>query len=269
MNPPYHVKMLLQLIVDVFYGLWPQPIPSRERLDRCKIVSHRGVYDNRNTYENTLEAFDAARDHGTWGIELDIRWTEDLHPVVFHDTDTRRLFRTGRAIGKMAWSDLRETYPMVPSLGEVIDRYGGNLHLMVEIKEEAYPDPVHQNSTLKHLFSSLKPGTDFHLISLAPAMLEMIDFVPPGALLPIAEFNLRDLSDLAIRRDYRGITGHYLLLTDRYVRKHRRVGQAVGTGYIRSRNCLFRELNRGIDWVFTNYPAKLRSILDIARSQPA
>ena len=41
------------------------------------------------------------------------------------------------------------------------------------------------------------------------------------------------------------------------LRKHHRNGRKIGTGYVRSRNCLFRELNRGVDWIFMDALAKV------------
>lgn len=261
------MKAAIQRIVDLFYGIWPRPLPGKDPLDRCKIISHRGEYDNRTIYENSLSAFDTIRDHGVWGIELDIRWTKDLHPIVFHDRNLNRLFHDDHAIGDLTWPEIRKAYPTIPSLEEVLHRYGKNLHLMVEIKEEAYPDPAYQNRILKDLFSSLEPAVDFHLISLQPDMFRSIDFVSPGAFLPVAELNVHRLSDIAIQEQYRGITGHYLLLTAGYLEKHQDIGQMVGTGFIRSKNCLYRELNRGIEWIFTNHAVKLQSILDAARAE--
>ena len=263
----YPTKAALQRFIDLFYGIWPQPLPDKDRLDQCKIISHRGEYDNRHIYENTLPAFDTVRNLGVWGIELDIRWTKDLHPVVFHDRNLNRLFHDNHAIADLTWTEIRKTYPSIPSLEEVVDTYGKRLHLMVEIKEETYPDPAYQNGVLKNLFSSLEPIIDFHVISLQPEMFRLIDFVPPDVFLPVAELNIHRLSNIAIRGKYRGITGHYLLLTTGYIERHHQIGQMVGTGFIRSKKCLFRELNRGIEWIFTNHAAKLQSILDAARAE--
>jgi len=81
----YHFDKLLQLLVDgVFAGI-PQPKPTISDLRNCKIVSHRGEHDNKIVKENTLAAFDRVLHQGIWGIELDIRWTKDLQPVVIHD----------------------------------------------------------------------------------------------------------------------------------------------------------------------------------------
>ena len=246
--------------VDFFYKSLPQKHPDKKRLYDCKIISHRGEHDNITVLENTLAAFDLIKEKEIWGIELDIRWTKDLHPVVFHDKNLKRLFKSDIELSKITLNDLKTKFPAVPSLSEVIIRYGGKLHLMVEIKEEVYPDPAYQNSLLQDLFSSLEPGKDFHFISLSPDMLKLIDFVPATTLLPIAELNVRQLSELSIQESYGGLLGHYLVLTKSYLLKHQMQNQMVGTAYIKSRNSLFRELNRGAEWVFSNNAIEIQSI---------
>ena len=84
-------ERVFQVAVDALFAAWPRPKPEESALRRCRIISHRGEHDNVTVFENTLPAFDMARDHGVWGIECDIRWTKDLVPVVYHDADLRRL----------------------------------------------------------------------------------------------------------------------------------------------------------------------------------
>jgi len=249
-------------VVNHFYANLPQQLPEKRLLQNCKIISHRGEHDNINVLENTLAAFDLIKEKGIWGIELDIRWTKDLLPVVFHDKNLKRLFKSDLELSKITWDDLKIKFPAVPSLSEVIIRYGGKMHLMVEIKEEVYPDPVYQNSLLQELFSSLEPAKDFHFISLSPDMFKLIDFVPATTFLPIAQLNVRQLSEISIQENYGGILGHYLFLTKSYLIKHKMQNQMVGTAYIKSRNSLFRERNRGVEWVFSNNAIKIQSIRD-------
>jgi glycerophosphoryl diester phosphodiesterase len=42
--------------------------------------------------------------------------------------------------------------------------------------------------------------------------------------------------------------------------KHRKNGQPVGTGYPASKNCLYREINRGVEWIFSNNAGELQGI---------
>jgi len=258
---PSWIEKLFHRIADGLIAALPQTLPNKEKLEKCKIVSHRGEYDNRGIFENTLPAFDRVRDHGVWGVELDIRWTKDLQPIVFHDADFQRLFGSSLMVKKMTMAEVRTEFPVIPSLEEVILRYGKKLHLMIEIKKEVYPDPGYQNQVLRDLFSKLEHQKDFHFLSLTPEMFEFIHFVPPQTFLPIAQINVHELSEIAIKKNYGGITGHYLFLTDRVKKKHQDIGQKVGSGYAGSRNCLFREIKRGVDWIFSNKALQMQSIV--------
>ena len=258
---PSWIEKLFHCIADGFIAVLPQALPSKEKFEACRLVSHRGEHDNRQILENTLAAFDRVRDRGVWGMELDIRWTKDLQPIVFHDADFQRLFGSNSMVRSMTMAEIRSEYPVIPSLEEVILRYGKKLHLMIEIKEEVYPDPVYQGEVMSHLLSQLEPQKDFHILSMNPEMFEFICFVPPQTFLPIAQANVRALSETAIRKNYGGIAGHYLFVTDRVKTRHQGIGQRVGTGYANSRNCLFREINRGIDWIFSNEALDMHSII--------
>ena len=257
------IEKIICRAADYLYSRYPQPLPDKKRLTDCRIISHRGEYDNRNVFENTLKAFDKALENGVFGIEFDLRWTKDLMPVVFHDKNTKRLFKKNLNINETSFSDLKSSIPEIPSLAETILRYGKKLHLMVEMKQEFYPEPVYQTSVLKDLFSALEPAKDYHLISLSPSIFKIIDFVPETAFLPVARFNIGRISEIALRNNYDGIAGHYLLISDSMFKKHTDKNQKIGTGFIGSRNSLFRELNRGAEWIFSNDAAKLQAIVSV------
>ena len=77
----------------------------------------------------------------------------------------------------------------------------------------------------------------------------------------VAIFNEKSLSEIAITKKYAGIGGHYLLLNNATVRKHLEFGQKIGVGYPISKNSLFREINRGVEWIFCNDAEKLFKII--------
>ena len=248
---------------DMLYRRLPQPMPASSKFDRCMLISHRGDHDNRNTLENTIPAFEAAVAGGVWGIEFDVRWTKDLEPVVIHDKDTRRVFGSSQYVQSLTLKELKRTHPLIPHLEEVVDRFGGYVHLMVELKHESYPDPDIQQRCLEHIFSRLVPQKDFHFISLTPRLFDHIRFTPNQALLPIAQTNIKAMSELTISKKLGGLLGHYMLLTDAIMEKHRKRQQITGTGFINSRNCLFRELNRGVTMIFSNRASAMQSIVNI------
>ena len=262
MELPAGIEKLLIQCTDFVFAFLPQPSPGPDELKASKIVSHRGEHDSISVYENTIASFDGAMEQGVWGIEFDVRWTRDLQPVVAHDPDLTRVFGNSTTIAAVEFGELRTRCPDVPLLSEVVERYGRKMHFMIELKEENYPDPVRQNAIFKDCFASLQPQKDYHLMTLTPDMFDLITFVPPSTFIPIAILNMSDFSNLSLSKNYRGVAGHYLLLTNAVLEKHRQKGQQVGTGYPASKNCLFREINRGVEWIFSNNAGELMKIIN-------
>ena len=249
-------------VVDSIMAIIPRQAPERAALERCKIIAHRGEHDNKRVMENTIRAFEQAQAAGIWGIECDIRWTSDLVPVICHDPSPERVFGPSTPLRELSFGELRDTVPLIPSLEEVIREFGGNTHLMLEIKEEYWPHPARQCAVLNELLSQLQPTVDYHFLALDPALFARLDFAPAQSFLPVAEINVGRLSSAALAGGYAGMAGHYLLLNRRLKKLHETQGQRLGTGFPRSRNCLFRELNRGVEWIFSNDAVALQGIRD-------
>ena len=188
------IETLLQFATDVFFAIIPRKRPGLYTLQNCRIVSHRGEFDNKKAMENTLSAFDTAVDSGVWGIELDIRWTRDLVPVVIHDANCQRVFGTSIEVSNRNLETLHKDCPNIPTLEQVISRYGKRVHLMIEIKQERFRDLSHQRETLESLLKDLTPAKDFHLLALNPALFDCFDMIPSRAMLPVAELNFKALS---------------------------------------------------------------------------
>ena len=249
-------------VADLAAAVIPQKVPSQRALRNCKIISHRGEHDNISIIENTLPAFNKASDNGVWGIECDIRWTADLVPVVSHDECGRRLFGNPTLIAELDFSQLREQMPLIPSLSELVEQLGGSTHLMLEIKAEPCPNLQRQKDILQQQLSGLCPGVDYHVLALDPQLFDRVEFLPRQYCFPVSEFNVARLSRAAIETEYGGLSGHYLLLNNRLKNRHSQAGQRIGTGFISSKNCLFRELNRGVEWIFSNDAVKIKKIRD-------
>jgi glycerophosphoryl diester phosphodiesterase len=256
----YAVGRFAQWAADLYFAAVPRPRPSIEALERCRIVSHRGEHDNRLRRENTHAAFAAAAEAGIWGIEFDVRWTADLEPVVIHDPSTARVFGIDIDVAAVGFDELRRRLPEIPTLGEVVDRFGGRQHLMVELKPDRLGRTQEKGERLARILENLEPGRDFHVLALQPESLEPAGFAGKRACLLVAEVNTGRFSRLTLERGYGGLCGHYLLLGKPLLRLHREAGQRLGTGFAASRFCFYRELNRGVDWIFSNRAARLAAI---------
>ena len=259
------VQDIAMVVVDAAMALVPRRTPTQQALARCRLISHRGEHDNIQVLENTLVAFRAARDAGVWGIECDIRWTRDLVPVICHDATAERVFKHPTVIADTDFSRLRESLPHIPTLAEVLQEFGGSMHLMLEIKSEPRPARARQQAVLSDLLAPFTPCEDFHVLSLDISEFRLVDFVPSRCWLPVAELNVAALSRFALDNGCAGLGGHYVLLHSGVKARHEAQSQRLGTGFPASRNALFRELNRGVEWVFSNDAGKLQGILDAHR----
>lgn len=250
---------VLQYSVDGFFAQLPQKKPSLKHLRFSKIIAHRGHHDNTQVFENTLAAFDSCLKSRIWGIELDVRWTEDLFPVVLHDQDCGRVFgRPSLKPSRYTLRMLRQHAPMIPTLQEVVDLFGLQIHLMIELKESlSDPDNI-KVQRLLDILRALRPGIDYHLMSFSTEILKRVDFLPPDCMLGIADWDLGEMSKECLNRNYGGLTGHYLFMTPSLIELHHQHQQKIGVGFIKSPNSLYREINRKVDWIFTNHPLQLK-----------
>ena len=262
MNIPMPIQNAALRLLDLCAALLPQQQPSAEQLSNCKIVSHRGEHDNQRVFENTFAAFDAAYAAGVWGLECDIRWTKDLHPVVIHDPDCKRLFGSPLVIAETLLKDLQSELPDIPTLESMVARYGKKMHLMIEIKAEHYPDPPRQEEILKAILAGLEPCADFHFLALDTTLFARVKSFTRRCCLPVAELNVTALGEQALSDRLAGLSGHFYFINRARQAKHEAAGQNIGTGFVASRNSLFREINRGVAWVFSNDAVKLQGIID-------
>ena len=80
--------------------------------------------------ENTLPAFDYAMEHGCDGFEFDVRYTRDRRAVLHHDPKLK-----GRDVAATDHAPLeRRMGYKLPSLEDVLSRFGANAWLDIELK---------------------------------------------------------------------------------------------------------------------------------------
>lgn len=244
--------------MEWYFSVYPRKRPSRQDLATCRLVAHRGDHTGAGILENTLAAFDAADRAGVWGIEFDIRWTADLEPVVCHDPDLNRVFGDKTTISSVNYKQLKRAYPQVPHLEDVVKRYGGQRHLMIELKQAHYPDSIYMGNRLNEILSPLISQNGCHLLSFDFKLFNSFHAFPPEIFIPIARLNASFLDQQTVINGYGGLCGHYLLVSRKFVNRQHRRGKMTGTGFINSHRCLFREVNRGVDWLFSDCAVRLQ-----------
>ena len=104
--------------------------------EKGKIISHRGIHDNKKIYENTLEAIKLAINKG-YIIEIDIHLTKDNQLLVFHDYNTKRLLKENKIVEDSTYKELNNQNILhLPTLTEVLNLVDGKVPLLIEIKQQ-------------------------------------------------------------------------------------------------------------------------------------
>lgn len=231
--------------------------------DNVRLIAHRGAHGNTPQgyiTENTLAAFDLCLNNNVWGVELDIRLTRDGEAVVHHDSHCGRLFdRPDIIIEDTPFTDLRNAIPDIPLLSEIIQRYAGTLHLMIEIKQ-SWREKTDLPYIVEQHLKALTPTEDYHLLSLVPDHLEGFTNLPASAFIDVAEFNTKDIIRQNRALKHGAIAGSFALISSGRITELGKEGVKVGTGMVENLAILNREAQRGVQWIFTN------NVLQLVRS---
>jgi glycerophosphoryl diester phosphodiesterase len=250
---------LIEKFVDGCFALIPRRKPKASLLKKTWIIAHRGAHDNTSgCIENTMPAFDKAFQLGCYGIEFDVHATADKQLVINHDPDLNRLWRIDKKIADLTLKELRKLAPNVPLLSEVVKKYGKKMHLFVELKA-----PFQDEQALLDCLAPLNGGEDYHLISLHESVFITMHRFDRKIMFLIADVNqARKYCQISLEKHYAGVMGHYLFLSKGLIKKLRDAGQETGVGFVESTNSLYREVNRGIFWLFTNKPEAICRIVN-------
>jgi glycerophosphoryl diester phosphodiesterase len=146
-------------------------------------IAHRGLHDRaRGIIENSPSAAEAAIARG-FPIECDVQLTRDSDAVVFHDFTLDRLTDQTGAVVERTSAELAElalagsASDRLPTLRGFLDRIGGRVPLVVEIKSRFDGDMRLTDRTCEVLRGY---GGPFCIKSFDPAVVARVRIVAPG-----------------------------------------------------------------------------------------
>ncbi len=241
----------LQWAFDRLYGYFPRVLEPHA-VDPL-LVGHRGVFEHPELVENTLPAFDLAVSLGG-GIEFDLHLTNDDVPVVLHDPNLSRLHGSAGVVRDLRLAELQELAPSVPTLDELLDRYGHQCpHYFIEPKVRSERDRYVLARALRASLQRSRLTSISTLISPDPKMLDTgrHEF-PELAKVHIFFVDPRAAVEYAKKHKDTGLAGWYFTFPEgcRDFLKSRGLHQGVGQIDYLNTHHHFR--NRGFRYHFTN-----------------
>ena len=234
------------------------------RPPRPLVIAHRGA--SGQLAENTLPAYELAIEQRADMIEIDLHRTRDGATVIAHDEELSGL--GGK--GEIAAATLAEVRALdagggerVPTLDEVLDRFGERIPFNLELKrgssasyeglERAALDAVRKRGLLEQtLFSSFFDPVLERLRALAPEARLARLFSPRDPERPLER--ARAVGAEAIN-PWRG------LLQPELIEAAHAEGLAVYVFTVDEEQEMRSLLDLGVDGIFTNFPDRLRALL--------
>ena len=221
------------------------------------VIAHRGA--SAALPENTVVAFEAARDLGADWVELDVRRTADGALVILHD----EALADGRPVHRLRRADID---PVVPSLAEALDACAG-MGVNIEIKniplEEAY-DP--SMAVVTDVIAEIRRRGDVERYLVSCFDLATVDAVHGQAPeIPTAFLVLDpqggEAVDVAATHGHRAIHPWVPMVDEALVERAHAAGLALNTWTIDDPGRIIELAAWGVDGVVTNAPDVARAVL--------
>ena len=255
----------------------PRPqLEARELLGRHSghpvVIAHRGA--SEGAPENTLVAYRLAMELGAAAAETDLRTTADGVVVAMHDaTVDRTTDGTGpleqltleqlQSLDAGAWKAAAFAHERVPTLAELLDLAGEDLHLCLELKGGA--------GLVEALAAQLAGRTHgIVLFSFDPVLLEQArSLLPELPRLWLARrpedgssYDGASLVSAARELDVDLVGGDHRALDARVVSQLQAAGLPVFTWTVDHPREVRRVFHMGVDGIISNRPAATAALVE-------
>jgi len=237
---------------------------NAQRPARPLVIAHRGASGERP--ENTLAAYELAVAQRADMIEIDLHRTRDGAIVIAHDERLAGLPGDSE-IGECSLAEVRAVADgerRVPTLDEVLDGFGARIPFNLEIKSSpVHPYPGIEAETLAALHSR-GLGPSILCSSFDDSVLRRLREAAPAARIGVLVSPRAPEHWLERCGAVSAEAVHFWkgLATDDAVETAHREGLAVYVYTVDDPVQMRALLDRGCDGLFTNFPARMRALLE-------
>jgi glycerophosphoryl diester phosphodiesterase len=255
------------------------------------IIAHRGA--SGHAPEHTVAAFDLALEMGAEYLEFDVQLTADGVPILIHDlvsTRTLRGIAEHEVISELTFEQVQHAdagswfnesavdgsprfvrQPLL-TLSDVLSRYRHLTRFAIELKgtddsKSGIEWKVLRTLADHRLLADTKRLVVMSLSAISPARMHSL---APGIDLVQLFYEHEDATEIISRlhhvRRYAGRIGpHYSQVTTELVRAAHAGGLGVWTWAVNEDDEMRKLLEAGVDGIITDFPDRLKSILDERR----
>ncbi|MBE7439945.1 MAG: glycerophosphodiester phosphodiesterase [Spirochaetales bacterium] len=245
-----------------------------------EVIAHRGC--SGSYPENTLPAFQAAKESGATMIELDVTLTQDRKLIVIHDETLDRTtsgrgevgswkFRELRKLDAGSWFDPAFRGVRLPALSQVLRLYcNHSMHVNIEIKPECLDEHLQPDGIeyqVVHEIDRFYLRDRVIVSSFGWKILERISAIDSSLRTALLyEGNLKQIKLKKLSKKYKmfSFNPFWGKLYPDFVRRAHDLGLKVFPYTVNSWQEMAFSLCAGVDGAFTNYPNRfLQAIRDL------
>ncbi|PHB20447.1 glycerophosphodiester phosphodiesterase [Bacillus toyonensis] len=251
--------------------------------NHIKNIAHRGA--SAYAPEHTIAAYKLGQQLKGDYIEIDLQMTKDGHLLAMHDETVNRTTNGKGLVKEHTLEEMKqlnvgsffnEKYPnfakkefenaKVPTLKEIIEMFGHNANYYIETKSpDEYPG---MEEKLLEIIKYYQISDKVIIQSFSEESLQKIHSL--HANIPLVQLlsyqKSVQLNELEIEK-YKtyciGLGMNYKYIDLAYVKKIKKHGLEVHPFTVDNEKDMKKLLSWGVDGMFTNYPDRLHSILDL------
>lgn len=270
------VILLTMNLISVF-AVINTPKVQLQLFNYAEIIAHRGA--SWDAPENTMSAIELAIYQQADAVEIDVRETSDLVPILMHDTtlgrttndpNNRRVSDVSLAQMKLldagSWFSPEFEGEQIPTLEEALQVIAGKTKLFLELK--TYSRSLELNSVA--LVEAYQMINDTVFLSFSREQIRRLKQINPEVqtLLLISTF-YGDAEALARARDIDayGLSEFFFLRNPEFVDLVHQQNKKIYVWTVNSDNAIRNVANRDADGIITDRPLPAREIV-YARNTP-
>lgn len=244
------------------------------------VCGHRGA--SGYAPENTPVAFRKARELGATWIEFDVQLSADGVPIILHDDTLARTTNLGQELRPTeltlaqlkdldagSWFSPEFAGEKIPTLEEVLDEFGGNLGLNIEIKSRpGFEADNGIEQKIAGLVRQYKLEDSALISSFDYTRLASLSRHDPGLRLAFL-FEARpdlyppDFDPVETAKSFNAVALHppFRIIDRTLVERTRANGLDINTWTVNEISDMERMVALGLNIIITNYPDRLVKVL--------
>ncbi|MEK5493211.1 glycerophosphodiester phosphodiesterase family protein [Paenibacillus sp. FSL R7-0297] len=284
-----HVLICILLFTTLYASFPTIRVKVKEIIDPAEkvyTIAHRGA--SGYAPENTIPAFELAREMDSDSIELDIHLTKDQIPVVIHDDTVNRTTNSKGYVRNMTLEQIKQldagswfnkAYPMfareiyvgttIPTLDEVFETFGKEISYVLEIKEST--PKINIEVLLNEYIKKYDLEKVVAIHSFSAASLRKFHSINPD--IPLYQLVWNDYSSVRLTEAYLadvksyavGISPNFQGTSASYVAQIKRAGLKVMPYTINYQLNMDKAYSWGVDGVYTNFPDRFHEVIETNR----